>query len=193
MHIQLITVGKLKEKYWNDAVAEYTKRLGAYAKLDLREVPDEKAPENMSAAEGEQVKEREGERILAAIKADAHVVALAIEGLVATFKLIREAPELLPHAASLLLAVGVLLAGWGVFETTLRFQTASAALLRPALRPTRGSGDGAPVEAAFGEAPPDGCELEGAHAARARSPAASAMDERRCGTMPVSFAVARIS
>lgn len=43
------------------------------------------------------------------------VVALAIEGLVATFKLIREAPELLPHAASLLLAVGVLLAGWGLF------------------------------------------------------------------------------
>ena len=80
MYIQLITVGKLKEKYWNDAVAEYAKRLGAYAKLDLREVPDEKAPENMSAAEAEQVKVREGERILAAIKADAHVVALAIEG-----------------------------------------------------------------------------------------------------------------
>lgn len=43
------------------------------------------------------------------------VVALAIEGLVATFKLIREAPQMLPHAASLLLAVGVLLAGWGLF------------------------------------------------------------------------------
>ncbi len=80
MQIQLITVGKLKEKYWNDAVGEYSKRLGAYAKLDLREVPDEKAPENMSAAEAEQVKEREGERILAAIKPDAHVIALAIEG-----------------------------------------------------------------------------------------------------------------
>ncbi|MBB3110880.1 23S rRNA (pseudouridine1915-N3)-methyltransferase [Paenibacillus phyllosphaerae] len=80
MQIQLITVGKLKERYWNDAVAEYAKRLGPYAKLDLREVPDEKAPENMSAAEAEQVKVREGERILAAIKADAHVIALAIEG-----------------------------------------------------------------------------------------------------------------
>jgi hypothetical protein len=49
------------------------------------------------------------------------VVALAIEGLVATFKLIREAPELLPHAASLLLAVGVLLAGWGLFVRLNRY------------------------------------------------------------------------
>lgn len=80
MQIQIIAVGKLKEKYWNEGVAEYRKRLGPYAKLDLREVPDEKAPDSLSEAEAEQVKAREGERILAALKPDAHVIALAIDG-----------------------------------------------------------------------------------------------------------------
>ncbi|KIL36324.1 50S rRNA methyltransferase [Cohnella kolymensis] len=80
MQIQIIAVGKLKEKYWNDAIAEYSKRLGPYARLDIRELPDEKTPDSMSPAEEEQVKAREGERILAALKPDAHVVALAIDG-----------------------------------------------------------------------------------------------------------------
>lgn len=80
MHIQVVAVGKLKEKYWLEAVAEYSKRLGAYARLEIRELPDEKTPDSMSAAEEEQAKAREGERILAALKADAHVVALAIDG-----------------------------------------------------------------------------------------------------------------
>ncbi|WP_027094407.1 23S rRNA (pseudouridine(1915)-N(3))-methyltransferase RlmH [Cohnella thermotolerans] len=80
MHIQVVCVGKLKEKYWSDGVAEYAKRLGAYARLDIRELPDEKAPDSMSPAEEEQVRVREGERILAALKPDAHVVALAIDG-----------------------------------------------------------------------------------------------------------------
>lgn len=80
MQIQVVCVGKLKEKYWSDGVAEYAKRLGAYARLDIRELPDEKAPDSMSPAEEEQVRVREGERILAALKPDAHVVALAIDG-----------------------------------------------------------------------------------------------------------------
>ncbi|WP_276356459.1 23S rRNA (pseudouridine(1915)-N(3))-methyltransferase RlmH [Cohnella caldifontis] len=80
MHIQVVCVGKLKEKYWSDGVAEYAKRLGAYARLDIRELPDEKTPDSMSPAEEEQVRAREGERILAALKPDAHVVALAIDG-----------------------------------------------------------------------------------------------------------------
>lgn len=80
MQIQVVAVGKLKEKYWLDAIAEYSKRLGSYARLDIRELPDEKTPDSMSPAEEEQVKAREGERILAALKADAHVVALAIDG-----------------------------------------------------------------------------------------------------------------
>lgn len=80
MHIQIAAVGKLKEKYLVLGIAEYSKRLGPYVKLTLTEVPDEKAPETMSPAEEAQVREREGERLLAQIKPDAHVVALAIDG-----------------------------------------------------------------------------------------------------------------
>ncbi|URN95893.1 MAG: 23S rRNA (pseudouridine(1915)-N(3))-methyltransferase RlmH [Candidatus Pristimantibacillus lignocellulolyticus] len=80
MHIQIIAVGKLKEKYLVMGMAEYAKRLGPYIKLTLSEVPDEKAPETMSAAEEEQVRDREGDKILAQIKQEAHVVALAIDG-----------------------------------------------------------------------------------------------------------------
>lgn len=80
MQVQLVCVGKLKEKYWVGAIEEYSKRLSGYARLDIRELADEKTPDSMSAAEEEQVKAREGERILAALKADALVVALAIEG-----------------------------------------------------------------------------------------------------------------
>ncbi|EJW18769.1 ribosomal RNA large subunit methyltransferase H [Paenibacillus alvei DSM 29] len=61
-------------------IAEYSKRLAPYVKFQVSEVPDEQAPEKMSDAELEQVKDREGERILGHIKQDAHVVALAIDG-----------------------------------------------------------------------------------------------------------------
>lgn len=80
MNIQIVAVGKLKERYLVQGIAEYVKRLGAYAKLAIVEVPDEKAPETMSAAEEENVRRREGERILAALREDAYVVALAIDG-----------------------------------------------------------------------------------------------------------------
>lgn len=80
MQIQVVVVGKLKEKYWVGAIAEYSKRLGAYARLDIRELPDEKAPDTMSPAEEDQVRMREGERILAVLKPDVLVVALAIDG-----------------------------------------------------------------------------------------------------------------
>ncbi|MBD0382219.1 23S rRNA (pseudouridine(1915)-N(3))-methyltransferase RlmH [Paenibacillus sedimenti] len=80
MHIQILTVGKLKERYLVDGIAEYVKRLGPYAKVQIVEVPDEKAPENMSPAEERQVREREGERLLAKLAPDAYVVALAIDG-----------------------------------------------------------------------------------------------------------------
>lgn len=80
MNIQIVAVGKLKEKYLVEGIAEYTKRLGPYAKLQLQEVPDEKAPDNMSAAEEEQVKVKEGERILTLLKPDTHVIALALDG-----------------------------------------------------------------------------------------------------------------
>ncbi len=80
MNIKIITVGKLKEKYLKMGIAEYAKRLSAYCKMELIEVPDEKAPEKLSEAEMVQVKEKEGERILAKIPDQAYVFALAIEG-----------------------------------------------------------------------------------------------------------------
>ncbi|MCZ8538373.1 23S rRNA (pseudouridine(1915)-N(3))-methyltransferase RlmH [Paenisporosarcina quisquiliarum] len=80
MNIAIISVGKLKEKYLKLGIEEYTKRLGSYAKIDLIEVSDEKAPENLSDADMEIVKKKEGERILAKIGADTFVIALAIEG-----------------------------------------------------------------------------------------------------------------
>ena len=80
MHIQLITVGKLKEKYLEQGIAEYVKRLGPYAKVQIVEVADEKAPEQLSASEEQQVKQKEGERIMAHIKQDAFVIAMAIDG-----------------------------------------------------------------------------------------------------------------
>lgn len=80
MQIKLITVGKLKEKYLKMGIAEYAKRLQAYTKYEIVEVADEKAPENLSDAEMENVKEKEGERILGKIRDGDYVFALAIEG-----------------------------------------------------------------------------------------------------------------
>jgi len=80
VNISIITVGKLKEKYLKQGIEEYTKRLSSYSKIEIIEVPDEKAPEVLSEAEMIQVKDKEGERILAKVPADAHVIALAIDG-----------------------------------------------------------------------------------------------------------------
>ncbi|MGI3316269.1 23S rRNA (pseudouridine(1915)-N(3))-methyltransferase RlmH [Staphylococcus chromogenes] len=80
MKITIIAVGKLKEKYWKQAIAEYEKRLSAYTKIDIIEVPDEKAPETMSDKEIEQVKEKEGLRILAKVKPQSTVITLEIQG-----------------------------------------------------------------------------------------------------------------
>ncbi len=80
MNITIVSVGKLKEKYLKMGIDEYVKRLGGYAKIDLIEVADEKAPEQLSDAEMEIVKKKEGERILAKISTDTYVIALAING-----------------------------------------------------------------------------------------------------------------
>ncbi|MBV7505055.1 23S rRNA (pseudouridine(1915)-N(3))-methyltransferase RlmH [Bacillus sp. sid0103] len=80
MNISIITVGKLKEKYLKQGIEEYLKRLTAYAKVDVIEVADEKAPEELSELEMVQVKQKEGERILAKISQDTYVIALAIQG-----------------------------------------------------------------------------------------------------------------
>ncbi|MFL6518323.1 MAG: 23S rRNA (pseudouridine(1915)-N(3))-methyltransferase RlmH, partial [Bacillus sp. (in: firmicutes)] len=80
MNISIITVGKLKEKYLKMGIDEYLKRLSAYAKVEVIEVADEKAPEVLSELEMVQVKQKEGERILARISQDTYVIALAIQG-----------------------------------------------------------------------------------------------------------------
>ena len=80
MKITLITVGKIKEKYFTDAIAEYAKRLSRYCKLEIVEVADEKTPDGASESLENQIKEKEGERILSKIPDSAYVVALAIEG-----------------------------------------------------------------------------------------------------------------
>ena len=80
MNIKIIGVGKIKEKYFKAGIAEYAKRMGRYAKFEIVEVPDEKAPESLSQAEMDAVMEKEGERILAKIKDREYVYALAILG-----------------------------------------------------------------------------------------------------------------
>ncbi|PIC63399.1 23S rRNA (pseudouridine(1915)-N(3))-methyltransferase RlmH [Sporosarcina sp. P13] len=80
MNITIVTVGKLKEKYLKQGIEEYTKRLNSYAKMQLVEVADEKAPETLSEADMEIVKKKEADRILAKIATDAYVIALAIDG-----------------------------------------------------------------------------------------------------------------
>ncbi len=80
MKITILTVGKLKEKYLKDAIAEYTKRLSAYCKIILVEVPDEKAPENLSEKDKLQLINKEGERLLQKIKDQQYVIALDLKG-----------------------------------------------------------------------------------------------------------------
>lgn len=80
MNIKIVCVGKLKEKYFKDAIAEYEKRLSRFAKFKIVQVPDEKAPEKLSEAQDEQVKEVEGKRILSKIKDKEYVIVTAIKG-----------------------------------------------------------------------------------------------------------------
>lgn len=80
MKITLITVGKIKEKFYRDAIAEYSKRLGRYCTLEIVEVADEKTPDGAGEALEQQIREKEGQRILAAIREDDYVIALAILG-----------------------------------------------------------------------------------------------------------------
>lgn len=80
MNIDIICIGKLKEKYWRDASAEYAKRLGRYCRFNIVELKESRLPENASQADENAVKEKEGQEILKAIKKQQHVVALDIKG-----------------------------------------------------------------------------------------------------------------
>ncbi len=80
MRITVVCVGRVKEKFYRDALAEYEKRLGRYCRLEILEVADEKTPDGAGEALVEQIKEREGQRILEKLKEDMFVCTLEIEG-----------------------------------------------------------------------------------------------------------------
>ena len=81
MKITILCVGKIKEKYFRDAIAEYEKRLGRYCKLEIVEVADEKTPDGASEAEEQQIRRKEGERLLKYLEGkNCYVIALAING-----------------------------------------------------------------------------------------------------------------
>lgn len=80
MKITVLCVGKVKEKFYREAIDEFSKRLSRYCKLEIVEVADEKTQEQASEVEIRLVKEKEGERILKNIKDDAYVITLCIDG-----------------------------------------------------------------------------------------------------------------
>ena len=93
MKITLITVGMIKEKYLKDAIAEYSKRLSRYCKLEIVEVADEKTPDNASDTVEDAIRDKEGERILKYIKEDAFVITLEIAGKMLTSEEMAEKIE----------------------------------------------------------------------------------------------------
>lgn len=80
MNITIVCVGKLKEKYWKDGISEYEKRLSRYTKLNIIELPDEKTPDTMSEAEENEVRKKEGMKILKSLKDNWHVILLDLKG-----------------------------------------------------------------------------------------------------------------
>ena len=80
MNIQIVCIGKLKEKYWSEAVNEYTKRLSRYCNMEITELKEARLPANASAADEENVKIEEGKSILRVIKEDTFVITLEIFG-----------------------------------------------------------------------------------------------------------------
>lgn len=80
MKITILAVGKIKETFYRNAVAEFQKRLSRYTKLEIIETADEKTPDEASETENRKIREMEGERLMKHIRANAYVIALAIEG-----------------------------------------------------------------------------------------------------------------
>lgn len=80
MNIKLIAVGKLKEKFFKEAVLEYSKRLSRFGKLEIAELADEKIPDNPSEKQIEMIKEKEGRAILSQLRENTYFIALCIEG-----------------------------------------------------------------------------------------------------------------
>ena len=90
MNISIVCVGKIKEKFYREAIDEYSKRLSRYCKLDIVEVADEKTPDNASRKEELQIKDKEGDAILKNIKDSVYVIAMDIEGEMMTSESLAE-------------------------------------------------------------------------------------------------------
>lgn len=80
LHIKIAAVGGIREKFYKDAIAEYQKRISRYATLTIEEVPDQKAPERLSAAQQQAVLMQEGQRLLKILPPRAYCIALYIGG-----------------------------------------------------------------------------------------------------------------
>ena len=80
MQYTILCVGKIKEKFYSQAIEEYSKRLSKYCKLEIKEAADEKTPDSASDTVNRMIKEKEGDRLLSFIKDDSYVIALAIDG-----------------------------------------------------------------------------------------------------------------
>lgn len=80
MKVTVVAVGKLKEKYLKEGISEYSKRLSRFCELQIVEVEDEQAPENLSESQGIQVKKREAERIIKKAKEGSALIVLDLKG-----------------------------------------------------------------------------------------------------------------
>ena len=90
MNITAVCIGKLKESYWREAIAEYSKRLNRYCTLQIDELKEERLQDNASAAEEEAVKEAEGRSILKHVKSGSYVIALDVRGKVLSSESLAE-------------------------------------------------------------------------------------------------------
>jgi 23S rRNA (pseudouridine1915-N3)-methyltransferase len=90
MHIQIIAVGKIKEKYLQDGIAEYTKRLRPYVKLSFIEIAEEKRTGNLTPADHKRIMDAEGIRILGSVLKDSFVIVLDIKGLCWSSEMLAE-------------------------------------------------------------------------------------------------------
>ncbi|MBR3254986.1 MAG: 23S rRNA (pseudouridine(1915)-N(3))-methyltransferase RlmH [Clostridia bacterium] len=80
LNINVICVGKIKEKFFKDAIDEYSKRLSKYCKLDILELPDEKIPDKLNASIENEIKEKECNNIISHLKRDSYIIALDLKG-----------------------------------------------------------------------------------------------------------------
>ena len=107
MNMALICMGKLKEKYWRDAAAEYEKRLSRFGKWETIELPDLPEPSNSSPAIEEQIKKKEGEAILAKLRDSDVVVCLCIDGKqMDSVQLSRKMTELIDTGRRVVFVIG---------------------------------------------------------------------------------------